>query len=254
MTNVYTPSELANLCNDLLSVDDFEDYCPNGLQVDANYPIKKIITGVTACQALIDEAVKQKANAIIVHHGYFWKGEALPLTGMKGRRIRTLLQNNLSLLAYHLPLDAHSTLGNNAQLADTLGATITGALHPNEKHPVGNIASLPPISPDTLFDKLSNTLGRTPLHINAGNAPITKLGICTGAAQDMIEQAYKMGCHAFVSGEISERTTHIAREMGIHYYAAGHHATERGGIRALGDYLARTKGLEVVFIDIKNPV
>lgn len=253
MTDV-TPTKLADFCNDLLSVDDFDDYCPNGLQIDADCPIKKIITGVTACQALIDEAVKQKAHAIIVHHGYFWKGESQCLTDMKGRRIRTLLQNNLSLLAYHLPLDAHPTLGNNAQLADKLGATTTGALYPNEKHPVGIITSLPATSPDTLSCQLSTTLGRKPLHIKVNDDPITKLGICTGAAQDMIEQAYKMGCHAFISGEISERTTHIARELGIHYYGAGHHATERGGIRALGEYLACTQGLEVSFIDIDNPV
>ncbi|UNU73223.1 Nif3-like dinuclear metal center hexameric protein [Moraxella nasovis] len=253
MKNTVTPKALSQFCDELLDIDEFKDYCPNGLQVDADTPIHKIITGVTACQALIDHAVKVGADCILVHHGYFWKGESQPLVDMKGKRIRTLLQNNISLIAYHLPLDAHPTLGNNAKLAERLDLKITGALHPNEKHPIGNIATCTPITAHDLATKIEKELGRKPLHIGGNDDKLTKIGLCTGAAQDMIEQAALMGCDAFISGEISERTTHIAREMGIHYFAAGHHATERDGIHALGDLLADKFGIEVQFVDIYNP-
>lgn len=247
------PTELAKLCNQLLDSDAFDDYCPNGLQVDADNPIRRIITGVSACQALIDAAIDCQADALLVHHGYFWRGEAASLIGTKGKRIRSLLQNNMSLLAYHLPLDAHPTLGNNAVLARLLNLDITGALYPEQKHPIGNIATLTPTKPDDFAHQIHQALNRAPLHIQVNDKPLSKIALCTGGAQDMIEQAAKMGCDAFISGEISERTTHAARELGIHYYAAGHHATERGGVMALGDYLAQEHGFEVTFIDIDNP-
>lgn len=254
MTTSITPIHLTKFCDELLQADAFNDYCPNGLQVDANTPITKLITGVTACQSLIDEAIKLNAQAILVHHGYFWKGEPAPLIGIKGRRIRTLLQNNISLIAYHLPLDAHTTLGNNAILANELDLTITEALYPHEKHPIGNVAICSPISSANFAKKIEVVLGRIPLHIaNNPNRTLTKIGICTGGAQDMIVQAYDMGCQAFISGEVSERTTHLARELGVDYFGAGHHATERGGVRALGDYLADALGLDVIFVDIDNP-
>lgn len=257
MTNLptITPADLAKFCDDLLLANEFDDYCPNGLQVDADTPITTIVTGVTACQALIDQAVALNAQAILVHHGYFWKGEPAPLAGMKGKRIRTLLQNNLSLIAYHLPLDAHPTLGNNAILAGELGLTIEGALYPHEKHPVGNIATCTPMTSFELAQKITKILGREPLHITSNpERSLTKIALCTGGAQDMITQAHQMGCQAFISGEASERTTHLARELGVDYFGAGHHATERGGIRALGEYLAETLGVSVQFIDIDNPV
>lgn len=255
MTTPITPTHLTKFCDELLQASVFDDYCPNGLQVDADTPITKLITGVTACQALIDKAVELNAQAILVHHGYFWKGEPAPLTGMKGKRIRTLLQNNLSLIAYHLPLDAHTMLGNNAILADELDLTITEALYPHEKYPVGNVATCSPISSADFAQKIEKVLGRVPLHItNDPNRTLTKIGICTGGAQDMITQAHKMGCQAFISGEASERTTHLARELGVDYFGAGHHATERGGVRALGNHLADALGLDVVFVDIDNPV
>lgn len=251
----FSPDALAKLCDALLLADEFNDYCPNGLQVDAGKPITRLVTGVTACQALIDAAITAKADAILVHHGYFWKGEAQPLTGMKGARIRTLMQHGISLLAYHLPLDAHPTLGNNATLAKALTLNITGALYPHEKHPVGNITTCTPILPSAFAERIAAVLGRTPLHIQVRpkDTPLSRIGICTGGAQDMIEQAAIMGCDAFISGEISERTTHMARELGLDYFAAGHHATERGGILALGDYLVAHHGLDVRFIDIDNP-
>ena len=257
---------LTDFCDEYLSAAAFKDYAPNGLQVDGGRPIQRIVTGVTACEALIDAAIADKADAILVHHGYFWKGEPAPITGMKGQRIRKLIQHGISLIGYHLPLDAHPRIGNNAKLAELLDMTIIGALYPTESHPVGNIATCTPQNAQSLITQITDALGRLPLHISAhyqtsdsnqsdaqNNRLIERVGICTGGAQDMIEQAALMGCDAFISGEISERTTHIARELGIDYFACGHHATERGGIQALGDIIAQQFGLAVTFIDIDNP-
>lgn len=257
-TQGMSPAALAQWCDEYLQADAFKDYCPNGLQVDADTPIRHVVTGVTACEALIDAAIDQGADAILVHHGYFWKGEPPTLTGIKGRRVRKLMQHGISLLAYHLPLDAHPAVGNNAVLAAELGLEVVGALYPNESHPVGNIATCTPISSDELKAKLHQVLNREPLMISGslegGGRQLTKIALCSGAAQDMIEQAALMGCDAFISGEISERTTHSARELGIDYFACGHHATERGGIKALGALLKDELSLEVSFIDINNPV
>ena len=257
---------LTEFCDEYLSAAAFKDYAPNGLQVDGGRPIQRIVIGVTACEALIDAAIADKADAILVHHGYFWKGEPAPITGMKGQRIRKLMQHGISLIGYHLPLDAHPRIGNNAKLAELLDMSIIGALYPSESHPVGNIANCTPQSAQSLITQITDALGRLPLHISAhyqtsdsnqsdtqNNRLIERVGICTGGAQDMIEQAALMGCDAFISGEISERTTHIARELGIDYFACGHHATERGGIQALGELVAQQFGLPVTFVDIDNP-
>ena len=257
---------LTEFCDEYLSAAAFKDYAPNGLQVDGGRPIQRIVTGVTACEALIDAAIADKADAILVHHGYFWKGEPAPITGMKGQRIRKLMQHGISLIGYHLPLDAHPRIGNNAKLAELLDMSIIGALYPSESHPVGNIATCTPQNAQSLITQITDSLGRLPLNISAhyqasdtdgyngqNNRPIERVGICTGGAQDMIEQAALMGCDAFISGEISERTTHIARELGIDYFACGHHATERGGIQALGELVAQQFGLAVTFVDIDNP-
>ena len=257
---------LTDFCDEYLSAAAFKDYAPNGLQVDGGRPIQRIVTGVTACEALIDAAIADKADAILVHHGYFWKGEPAPITGMKGQRIRKLMQHGISLIGYHLPLDAHPRIGNNAKLAELLDMSIIGALYPSESHPVGNISNCTPQNAQSLITQITDALGRLPLHISAhyqtsdsnrsdtqNNRLIERVGICTGGAQDMIEQAALMGCDAFISGEISERTTHIARELGIDYFACGHHATERGGIQALGELVAQQFGLPVTFIDIDNP-
>ena len=257
---------LTEFCDEYLSAPAFKDYAPNGLQVDGGRPIQRIVTGVTACEALIDAAIADNADAIMVHHGYFWKGEPAPITGMKGQRIRKLMQHGISLIGYHLPLDAHPRIGNNAKLAELLDMSIIGALYPTESHPVGNIATCTPQSAQSLITQITEALGRLPLHFSAhyqtsdtnqsdgqNDRLIERVGICTGGAQDMIEQAALMGCDAFISGEISERTTHIARELGIDYFACGHHATERGGIQALGELIAEQFGLPVTFIDIDNP-
>ena len=266
---LITAQALTEFCDDYLSAHAFQDYAPNGLQVDGGRPIQRIVTGVTACEALIDAAIADNADAIMVHHGYFWKGEPAPLTGMKGQRIRKLMQHGISLIGYHLPLDAHPVIGNNAKLAESLDMTIIGALYPAETHPVGNIAICTAQTAQSLIAQITQALGRIPLHISAeynvdnsvnantnnstNHRLIERVGICTGGAQDMIEQAALMGCDAFISGEISERTTHIARELGIDYFACGHHATERGGIEALGNIIAQQFDLPVTFIDIDNP-
>lgn len=247
--------DITEFCDEYLAAASFQDYCPNGLQVDAGAEIKRIVTGVTASEALIDAAIQDGADAILVHHGYFWKGEPAPITGMKGKRIRKLMQHGISLIAYHLPLDAHTEIGNNAVLARELGLIITGALYPTETRPVGNVATCPPQSSAELCQTIETVLGRKLLYIsgNRGDNLITRVGICTGGAQDMIEQAAAMGCDAYISGEISERTTHSARELGIDYFACGHHATERGGIQALGEMVREHFGIPVTFIDIDNP-
>jgi len=248
-------TKLANKLEQLLEIHQFKDYCPNGLQIEGRAEVNKIISGVTANQALIDIAVAQKADAILVHHGFFWKGERQEIVGMKYRRIKTLLENGINLYAYHLPLDVHPQLGNNAQLAKLLGITDRRPLQPWDKRSVGRVGKFEQIiTADDLFARIGSVLSRTPLHINAGKKEIKSIAWCTGGGQDYISIAAEQGIDAFISGEISERTVHIAREMGIHYYAAGHHATERYGVQALGEWLKGESALDVQFIDVDNPV
>lgn len=240
--------------NALLEPEQFQDYCPNGLQVQGADHVAVLVSGVTASQALIDRAVELKADAIIVHHGYFWKGEDPRVVGIKQRRLKTLLENNISLLAYHLPLDAHPELGNNAQLAELLGIEITGGLQLGQSRSVGNVGRLPEPMPVELFVReLGARLGREPIWVAGGKATVETLAWCTGAAQSYIDDAVNQGVDLFLSGEISEPTAHVARESAIHYVAAGHHATERYGIKALAEALAQCFELDHHFIDINNP-
>jgi dinuclear metal center YbgI/SA1388 family protein len=233
----------------------FSDYCPNGLQVEGRADVRKVVTGVTASQALIEAAVARGADALLVHHGYFWKGEDARVVGMKKARLKTLLNHEVSLLAYHLPLDAHPELGNNAQLARVLGLTIDGPLEPGNSRSIGNTATLvAPLSATDFAQHLAACLGRQPTHIAGGPAMIHRVGFCTGGAQGYIDQAIALGLDAYISGEISEQTVHAARECGIHYFACGHHATERYGVQALGEFLQQETGIEVEFVDIDNPV
>ncbi|MEX0740165.1 MAG: Nif3-like dinuclear metal center hexameric protein [Pseudohongiella sp.] len=238
-----------------LKPEQFKDYCPNGLQVQGRAQVARLVSGVTACQALIDAAIEQNADAILVHHGYFWRGEDAVLTGLKRQRIKTLMQHDISLIAYHLPLDAHAELGNNVQLAKVLGFTPAAPLTRQNNHDMGLLAHLPEsVAGEDLARLLARRLLREPLHIAGTEGPIRTVAWCTGAAQGYIEQAIAAGADAYISGEISEQTVHIAREYGIHYFAAGHHATERYGVQALGSLLAQRFGLHHQFIDIDNPV
>ncbi|CAK2450873.1 radiation resistance protein YbgI [Vibrio crassostreae] len=248
--------QLEKLLNEKLQPQPIKDYCPNGLQVEGTSQVKRIVTGVTASQALIDKAVELNADALLVHHGFFWKGESEAIRGMKGKRIRTLIKNDINLLGYHLPLDIHPELGNNAKLAELLDIEVEGGLegHPQSVAMFGKLSS--PMTGAEFAEKIGQALNRKPLHITPENQDkmITTVGWCTGGGQDYIELAASQGIDAFISGEISERTTYSAREQDIHYFAAGHHATERYGVKALGEWLAKEHGLDVEFIDIDNPV
>lgn len=250
--------ELTTYCDALLSAANFSDYCPNGLQVEGRQDVRKLVGGVTACQALLDVALDLGADAILVHHGYFWRGEDARVTGQKRRRLATLLRHDVSLLAYHLPLDAHPEYGNNAALARLLGLTIAGTLDGNGRTPglVMHGEAGAPTGAHAFALHLERCLGRTPLHVpGAGDdGPLRRIAWCTGAAAGSIELAIAAGCDAYVTGEPSEPAVHAARECGIHFYAAGHHATERGGVQALGSHLAAHFGIGFAFVDIANPV
>ncbi len=246
--------QLVQHCNDYLQISAIDDYCPNGLQVDAGVSqINSIVTGVTASQALIDAATAHGADLLLVHHGYFWKGESMPLTGIKGQRIRSLFESSISLMAYHLPLDMHPELGNNRQLATRLGFDDAAPAESGDGHVW--VAELPvPESVGQIAARISGGLGREPLHLPGGTEQIRRVGWCTGAAEGYIVTAADLGLDAFISGEVSEQTTHLAQELGVHYFAAGHHATEKFGVAALGEYLASKFGVEHRFVDVPNPV
>lgn len=247
--------QLAAACDHQLRAAEFKDYTLNGLQVAGGSQVKRVMSGVTACQALLDEAVAWQADMVLVHHGFFWKNEPVAITGMKQKRIKTLLDHNISLLAYHLPLDAHAEMGNNAELARHLGWKVEGCI--DGELGTGLLWSGRLTQPQTLqalAAHIAQTLAREPLVIEApAVGEIERIAWCTGGAQDMITAAFEAGAQVFVSGEISERTTHLAREMGIHYIAAGHHATERYGVQAVGEWLADEYGVEHRFVDIDNP-
>jgi dinuclear metal center YbgI/SA1388 family protein len=238
----------------LLNTQAIRDYCPNGLQVEGKTRITKVVTGVTASEALIDQAIEKKADAILVHHGYFWKNENACVVGMKRKRLSKLLAHDINLLAYHLPLDIHSELGNNAQLGKLLGIESIEVLNDGSANSVLVGGTLPqPQTIDMLARTVELKLGRCPLVEKVSDDPITKVGWCTGGGQSYIEMAAQQGMQAFMTGEVSEQTIHIAREMGIHFIAAGHHATERYGVKALGNYLNNTYDISVEFVDIDNP-
>jgi dinuclear metal center YbgI/SA1388 family protein len=249
-----TRDELRHYLDDFLQVGKFKDYAPNGLQVEGRADIKVLVTGVTACQALIDEAVRLNADALLVHHGFFWKGEPEVLVGMKQRRIKALLTHDINLFGYHLPLDAHPMLGNNAELARKLEIIEPEAIAGVAQDLVWHGRLDTPVSGGEFAKRIERLLGRRPLHLGDADGEIRTLAWCTGGAQDYIDVAAEFGVDAFISGEVSERTYHSALEQGIHYFAAGHHATERYGIQALGRHLAREFNLEHHFVDIANPV
>jgi len=217
--------------------------------------IQKIITGVTACQSLIHAAIEEKADALLVHHGLFWKGENTVLCGMKRERVKELLAHDLNLMAYHLPLDAHPTVGNNAMLAERLGLTVTERLA-IDGNPglffMGHFKK--PMSAQDVESLIATTLNRKPLTVSNTDKIIESVGWCTGGAQGYIDMAIANGCDAYITGEVSEKTVHVARESNIHFFSAGHHASERYGVQALGTHLAEKFNITHQFIDIDNPV
>lgn len=244
--------ELGSYLDRLLETERYRDYCPNGLQVEGRAEIRRVVCGVTASQALLDEAVLRGADALLVHHGWFWRGEDGRVTGIRKLRLATLLGSDINLLAYHLPLDGHPELGNNAQLAHRLGWRVDGRFADQDlgflgRSPVAATAG-------DVARSLEVELGRSALLIGPADRPVTRLAWCTGAAQSWFEQAIAAGADCYVTGEISEQTVHLARESGIPFIAAGHHATERYGVMALGQHLRDALGLDCQFVEIENPV
>jgi dinuclear metal center YbgI/SA1388 family protein len=243
---------LNNYLNETLQPAKFSDYCPNGLQVEGRPEVHKIVTGVTASMALLEAALNAEADAVLVHHGYFWRGENQTITGIKKRRIQFLLQHELNLFAFHLPLDAHPVFGNNVMLGQMLDLQISGYLDDKNMLPYSDLNRQQTLQ--TVLDNLTTKLGRTPQVIGDLNKPVETIAWCTGAAQGYIEHAIAANIDVYISGEISEQTVHSARESGTSYIAAGHHVTERYGIQALGEHLANKFGIKHEFVDIDNPV
>ena len=246
--------QLKRALDEELNSAAFNDYCPNGLQVEGSAVISRLVSGVTASQALIDRAVALEADAILVHHGYFWRGEDPRLVGMKGRRVSALIRANINLFAYHLPLDNHATLGNNAGLGRALNFASWKSLKENEaSYPVftssyGENRPLSEISQD-----LSEALGRLVTTVGEAETPIRSVAWCTGGGQGYIDDAADAGVDLFITGEISEQTVHVARERNVAFIAAGHHATERFGAKAVGEWVAEKFDIEHEFVDIDSP-
>ena len=247
-----TSTELDSFLNTLLQPERFKDFCPNGWQVEGTREIKKIVSGVTASQALIDVAITRQADALLVHHGWFWKGEDPRILGTRKRRLASVLKHDLNLLAYHLPLDSHPVLGNNAQLARVLGFVAEAVTASNGLLWFGSMPGANTLA--EVADRVEQRLARTPLAIGAEGLPVQRIAWCTGAAQSMLGQAIDAGAQVFITGEVSEPTVHLAREAGVGFISAGHHATERFGVQALGQAIAQEFGISVDFVDIDNPV
>lgn len=246
-------NELEIYLNQLLDITHFRDYCPNGLQVEGRSEVHQLISGVTASSEFLEAAIEAEADAVIVHHGYFWRGEDPCIVGMKRRRISHLLAHDIGLLAYHLPLDAHPELGNNAQLGRRLGFSETGRFGEQGIAMQGTLLSEISSLKD-LGMNIERVLSRKPLVIGDDDRLVRRVAWCTGAAQDYFDEAIRLGVDAFISGEISERMVHAARESGVAFISAGHHATERYGIQALGEHISRKFGIAHRFIDIDSPV
>jgi len=249
MSNLF---EVLDYTAQLLDAMRFKDYCPNGLQVEGRAEIHKLVSGVTASQALLQAALDAGADAILVHHGYFWRNEAPQVIGIKRKRLGLLIRNDISLIAYHLPLDAHPELGNNAQLGKRLGFEAEGLFGEQKIAVYGRLPQTESLG--GLAARVGEYLGRAPLWIGEVSRPVRRVAWCTGAAQDYFAEAISLGVDVFITGEISEHTVHLARESGVAFISAGHHATERYGVQALGEHLAGRFGLKHQFIDIDNPV
>ena len=244
-------NELCSYLDALLEAGRFRDYCPNGLQVEGRGEVGKIVCGVTASQALLDAAVAAGADAVLVHHGWFWKGEDSRVTGLRKSRLGTLLRHDINLIAYHLPLDAHPELGNNAQWGALAGWQVEGRFADQDIGFLGRPASTQ--SAADVADHLQRVLARQPLLVGDGTRPVRRIAWCSGGAQGYFEQAIAAGADLYVSGEISEQTTHLARESGVPYIAAGHHATERYGVQALARHLTAACGLDCTYVEVDNP-
>lgn len=244
--------ELERYIGQLLEISSFRDYCPNGLQVEGRAQVTRIVSGVSASLDVLQAASDAGADAVLVHHGYFWKSEVPQITGLKRARISHLLEHGMSLLAYHLPLDAHPVLGNNAQLAQLLGFQLEDRFGEQNVAALGRM--IQPMSLQRLSGVVEDKLQRKPLVVGDDSAIIRRIAWCSGAAQDYLGAAIELGVDAFLTGEVSEQSVHLARESGVAFISAGHHATERYGVQALGAHLAQQFDLKHQFIDVENPV
>lgn len=253
-TQTVNRDDLAKYLQQLLDITRFRDYCPNGLQVEGKTKIHSIISGVTASLALIEAAIEQQADAILVHHGYFWRDENLCIVGYRHKRLKLLLQQDINLYAYHLPLDQHPELGNNAQLSRQLGLKPDGRFGENDLGWLGTVTDESIKTVGELVQMIEARLDRQPLLIGNPDQNLGRIGWCSGAAQGLLQDAATAGASTYISGEISEQTVHLAHETGVAYLACGHHATERYGVEALGNRIASEFGIRHQFIDIPNPV
>ena len=244
--------DLTRYLDDLLETTHFKDYCPNGLQVEGRAEVTRIVAGVTASQSLVDAAIARNADAILVHHGWFWRGEDGRVTGIRKARLQALLRHDINLIGYHLPLDSHAKFGNNAQLAKRLGWIAEGRFGEQDIGWTGRLAE--PARLSSLSRNIGATLQRVPQVIGDADRLVERVAWCSGGAQGYFEQAVALGVDAYLSGEISEQTVHLARESGVAYIAAGHHATERYGVQALAAHVAGHFGIDCEFVDIDNPV
>ena len=244
--------ELTHYLDTLLEAARYKDYCPNGLQVEGRAEVRRVLAGVTASQALVDAAIMRGADTLLVHHGWFWRGEDGRVTGFRKARLQALLGQDINLIGYHLPLDAHPEFGNNVQLAKRLGWSIEGCFGDQDLGCFGATSGAGTLA--DLAAQLAQELRRAPLLIGDPDRSVRRIAWCSGGAQSYFDAAIEQGVDVFVSGEISEQHVHLARETGVAYLAAGHHATERFGVQALAAHLAERFGIECEFLDIDNPV
>jgi dinuclear metal center YbgI/SA1388 family protein len=249
-----TRQDLLQAFDTLLQPARFKDYGPNGLQVEGKPEVGKIVSGVTASRALIEAAIAARADAIFVHHGLFWRGQDGRVTGWMKQRLALLLAHDINLYAYHLPLDAHPELGNNAQLGVQLGLAAAGRFGEQELGFIGGRAGGGVFADvGELAAHVAKTLNRPVAQVGPENSAIKNIAWCTGGAQGYFEAAIAAGADAFITGEISEPQAHYAREMGVAFIACGHHASERYGAPAVAAHVAAQMGLAHEFIDIDNP-
>lgn len=247
--------DLVRYLDTYLEADRGADYGPNGLQVEGRAEVRKVATGVSACAELFARAAAAGADAVLVHHGIFWRNTPQPLTGVQFRRVAALVEAGLNLIAYHLPLDRHPEVGNNALAARAFGLEELAPFALHEGLPIGFKGRFPtPIAAAELVARCQRIFGQEPLAFTTGPDPVSTLGIVSGGAQGELQQAIAEGLDAYLTGEVSEWVMNVAREAKVHYLAAGHYATERLGIRTLGEHLAKRFGLEVEFVDVPNPV
>ena len=247
-------NELEQYIQELLDIGRFQDYAPNGLQVEGRPEIQTIATAVSASLNVIEQAIEKGVDALLVHHGYFWKGESAQIRGIKKNRLSALIKSDMNLFAYHLPLDAYRPWGNNASIAQKLGANVTDVLPWNRQENLLWIGELPDAqSPSKFLEQLKALYGPQAVHVDVGRHSIKRIAWCSGGAQDVMEEALVYPIDAFITGEFSERTYYLAKESNVHFYAIGHYASEKDGIFHLGQHLSHQFGLQHIFIDEPNP-